>query len=102
MKQILQKALDYIEAGRVSCEFLIYDNDMKSITAFTLPSGVQFNSLCQLGKIESKACPFTEEEAKQYNEYLEANLPRTKGSYSWEVCDKEPRVKWLKEQIEKL
>ena len=96
MKQTLQKALDYIEAGELSW----LDEDIYQY--WLLPCGLKFNSLCQLGKIESKACPFTEEEAKQYNEYLEANLPRTKGSYSWEVCDKEPRVKWLKEQIEKL
>lgn len=36
--------------------------------------------------------------------FLEANLPRYRFNtvYCWPVGEKEPRIKWIKEQIEKL
>jgi hypothetical protein len=48
-------------------------------------------------------CKIDEDEYEELAEYIHMNIPQTlDGAYSWEPYKKEPRLKWLNEQISRL
>jgi hypothetical protein len=60
--------------------------------------------VCKLSKILQESGYMTRKELEKISDFLDENLPpyRYDVVYCWPVGEKEPRIKWIKEQIEKL